>query len=101
MWILWYSGLLPFSFINVSCRGMFSHYNSGACSIFRQGTAVISSQVFFDLFLGSCFLTKKLKSCTFDLDSCDFVDVPFADDHDFVLKSSGGQDGKGMMLDNF
>ncbi|XP_046844880.1 uncharacterized protein LOC124438722 isoform X3 [Xenia sp. Carnegie-2017] len=46
---------------------------------------------------GSCFLTKKLKSCTFDLDSCDFVDVPFTDDHDFVLKSSGGQDGKGYL----
>ncbi|XP_046844879.1 uncharacterized protein LOC124438722 isoform X2 [Xenia sp. Carnegie-2017] len=48
-------------------------------------------------FCGSCFLTKKLKSCTFDLDSCDFVDVPFTDDHDFVLKSSGGQDGKGYL----
>ena len=45
---------------------------------------------------GSCSASSKLTGCSFDSDSCDFVDVPFDDNHDFILKSSGGQDGKGI-----
>lgn len=45
--------------------------------------------------IGSCSSSNKLDGCSFDSDSCDFVDVPFDDDHDFVWQPSGGQDNKG------
>ena len=46
--------------------------------------------------IGSCSASNKLTGCSFDSHSCDFVDVPFDDDHDFAVRSSGGQDGGGM-----
>ncbi|XP_028394792.1 uncharacterized protein LOC114518946 isoform X2 [Dendronephthya gigantea] len=48
-------------------------------------------------FCGSCSASSKLDGCSFDSDSCDFVDVPFDDDHDFVLQTSGGQDNGGYL----
>lgn len=47
---------------------------------------------------GSCSASQRLQSCSFVSDTCDFIDVPFDDNHDFVLQSSGGQDSQGGYL---